>query len=236
MLQKRRRTLSVEPLETRMCPSGVVTAVQDIFTGAVIITGDNANNCFQINRAPSVLGDLIQVQGCPGTHTAVNGLTSGPGASFVLASVSNLFITDGNGSNTILLGLVRNVNGTITDGNGFIIPGGNITFDVGSGTDNVQLKNITATVGSILFNGAHGAALAPTINGGTDTVNYTNVQAGQSDILPGTGPLTVNQKNVTLGFDLIHGTGGVGGRNLLGDSHTWWYYIPDQYRYLQPFA
>ena len=70
MLQKRRngqlrRTLTLESLETRMCPSGVVTAIQDIFSGAVIVTGDNGNNCFQINRAPSVLGDLIQVQGCP---------------------------------------------------------------------------------------------------------------------------------------------------------------------------
>src|SRR5437899_12285113 len=170
MLQKRRRTLSIEHLETRMCPSGVVTAIQDIFSGAVIITGDNNNNCFQINRAPSVLGDLIQVQGCPGTHTAVNGLTSGPGASFVLSSVSNLFIVDGNGSNTILLGLVRSVTGVIGPGNGFVIPGGNITFDVGNGTDDVELANITATVGQIAFNGTHGPGST-----GTDTVNYPNV-------------------------------------------------------------
>jgi hypothetical protein len=202
MLQKRRngqlrRTLTLESLETRMCPSGVVTAVQDIFTGAVFITGDSNNNCFQINKATSVLGDMIQVAGCPGTHTAVNGLTSGPGASFVLASVSNLFIVDGNGSNTILLGLQRTVGGAIIPGNGFVIPGGNITFDVGSGTDDVELLNIQATVGMIDFTGNHGTGH------GTDTVNYTNVIAGASVIIPGRGKLTVNQSNVILGFDII---------------------------------
>jgi hypothetical protein len=164
------------------------------------------------------LGDLIQVAGCPGTHTAVNGITNGPGASFVLASVSNLFIVDGNGSNIILLGLVRSVTGVISPGNGFVIPGGNITFDVGSGTDNIQLMNITATVGQINVNGAHGAAVPPAINGGTDTVNYTNVLAGASQILPGNGPLTVNQTNVTLGFDFIYGSGGVGGTGELAST------------------
>ena len=59
MLQKRRnghlrRTLTLESLETRMCPSGVVTAIQDIFTGAVI-----ASNFEPRFAQPAVFGYAI---------------------------------------------------------------------------------------------------------------------------------------------------------------------------------
>jgi hypothetical protein len=187
MLQKRRRTLTIEYLEDRTTPSGLVTAIQDPFTGAVFISGDNFNNQFMLNRTASVLGDVLSVAPIPFSHTAVNGLTSGNPANFLLSSVSNIFISDGNGSNTILLGNL----------NGFSIPG-NIQIDVGHGVDFVALKNITTNSGGITFNGTHG-------NGhGTDTVNYTNVVAGLSSITPGRGSLTLNQTNVTLGFDLIN--------------------------------
>jgi hypothetical protein len=149
----------------------------------LFILGDNSDNTIEINQTANLGVATLTVTGPKGT------------SNFPLSSVSNLFISEGKGNNTILLGNRK----------GFTLSGGDIHIDTGAGTDNVQLKDITVTVGTIFFNGRHGGGT------GTDTVNYTNVLAGQSAVLPGNGPLTVNQTNVTFGFDFIFGTGGGAG-------------------------
>ncbi len=178
------RILNLEALEDRLTPSGIVTAIQDPHTGAVLIRGDNLDNAFQVNRGTSDSGDVLEVSAVPGSDTAVNGITLGVGASFPLSSITGLFISEGDGQNTILLGNIT----------GFELAG-NIQIDTGAGTDNVELTNITLPAGGIGFDGLYGGGT------GTDRIAYTNVRAGSSFITPGSGPLTLVQTSVVFDFD-----------------------------------
>jgi hypothetical protein len=194
MLQKHRRLLTLEPLEDRTVPTGFATAVQDPITGIIFLTMDGNSPGIMVNKGTSTQFGANTLQVAPtDSFTTLNGV-SNP-ANFSLPSVSSIDLTAGNGSNSILFGNL----------NGFAIPG-NIDIETGNGTNVVTLggatgkkvnNGIQTPTGLITFNGTHG------LSTGTDTINMTNVLAGGSQITPGRGPLTVNQSNVTLGFDLI---------------------------------
>jgi hypothetical protein len=208
MLQKRqvsrsRRALAVERLEDRLVLSGNVFAFQNVFTGQLVITGDNGNNAFCINETGAPGGAFLTVTGSPtppangapipaGNVTAINFIAGGS-FSVPLASVSEIDITEGNGTNFICLGNVT----------GFSLPG-NIVIRVGTGVDTISLNNIATNAGVI--------SIAPTppttgLSPVTLNVSETNIIAGASQIVGGTGTLTVTQNNVTLGFDNITAPG-----------------------------
>ncbi|HLJ93839.1 MAG TPA: Ig-like domain-containing protein [Gemmataceae bacterium] len=197
-------------------PSGLITAVEDPSTGNVFISGDNLNNGFQINQSASILGAVLQVTPIPGSHTAINGIASNSAfANFVLAGdgsmspplppVNSLFISDGNGSNTILLG---NLGPTA----GFALPG-DIEIDTGSGTDKVQLTNIATTAGSILFNGTHGAGT------GHDSVSMMNVSValGANGTFGNSGHNVLTAQNLTAASGSIDG-GSTPGSVYIGEG------------------
>jgi hypothetical protein len=195
VLQKKRigrlrRPLSVEVLEDRTLLSGNVVALLNPFgNGQLTITGDNGNNAYAIHLATILGNPALAVTGssfanpiAPGNVTAVNSVAGGT-VFFPLASIGSIQITQGNGTNTILIG-----NG------GPISLTGNISIVVGSGVDTVAFSNVSTSAGVISFTGTGGSS---------DNISMSNVVAGAVTITTGNGNATVSQTNVTLGTDTI---------------------------------
>jgi hypothetical protein len=200
MLQKRqvrsRRPLAVERLEDRLVLSGNVLVSQTVFTGQVIIVGDNGNNAFSINQTNNLGTPTLTVVGSPttppigppGNFTAINSVIGGS-FNVPLASVSEIDVMTGNGTNFVSFGNVA----------GFSLPG-NIKITYGTDANTFTLNNISTNAGIISI--SQNPPATP-VSPASITVTETNIIAGASQITGGTDTTTVSQNNVTLGFDTI---------------------------------
>ena len=194
MLQKHRnrrlkKTLCLESLEDRTLLSGNVNVIFFPGNSQLIVSSQSGNNALQINQTNNLGVPTLTVTGssfatpvAPGNVTAINSIPGGS-FNFPLSSISQLQVTLGNGTNTLLIG----------NKTGFSLPG-NITITVGTDGNTILLNNISDNAGTISVTG---------LGGSTDNITETNVIAGRSLIATGTGLATITQNNVTLGWDII---------------------------------
>jgi hypothetical protein len=188
------RSSSIEALEDRIAPSGVVTVT--FSAGNLTVTGDASDNGISIDPLPGGFGMKITADGSTGirlgTGTAIVG-----GNVTVFGVTGDLRVTMGEGVDGV--------------GVGNILVNKNATFDLGGGTANA----LTLNGGGFLGN------LAVMATGGNDTVTIqTNtIHVGKDTTFSlgnGTNLVAITTNDASFAGNLTY-TGGTGA-DTLGDT------------------
>lgn len=203
--------LCLEQLESRLTPT---VTVANAANGAVMITGDNANNSIQVQAGPG----FVNVVGVNGTQVnfaqgfnpgAFNGdidINLGGGNDQV--EIANSFlpgqvqIDEGDGNNTVLIQDVFTPNQiTVNNGAGsdavqiFNAGFGNATINGGAGTDNVNISQVWGN--GLNMNGG----------AGTDNVILRNASFGAANLVGGTGGTDTLDVDSSVSFGSLTETG-----------------------------
>lgn len=179
--RKQNSRINCEQLETRVMPTGAVTA--SISNKVLTINGDSASNAISVFQTSTIDNYAVT-----GSSTKVNGVTNGT-FRFTMQQVDVIKINMGDGNDSV------SVFGTEAPGvnKDFDTPKG-MSISMGAGNDSVFLKFLDVWQND----------LNVSLGSGNDSLSVTSirVQAGSFLVSTSTGSDTVSMSGVVAGTDI----------------------------------
>lgn len=208
---------SLELLENRIAPAGLVLMEYNEKTGELILTGDDAPNAIEIFQvAPGTF--RIEGKDDAGTLTKTSIGEDGNGAT-TIKKLTSLTINLGGGNDEVDLANLRSLKSLVVNtgiGNdsvkGYNVTSlGSVSFDTGAGSDGVKLSGLSTVIGrDLVINDSEGGLIFE-LGAASAKIGGQVLFAGGS----GSDSLvTESATNLTIGKTLSF-NGGLGGNNSI---------------------